>query len=83
MSPLAQTLLSTLAVVLVAMFAIWLLSVAKRDASIVDPFWGMGFVLVTWTAFAINRHEPPRSLLLVVLPTIWGTRLSLFLLWRN
>jgi steroid 5-alpha reductase family enzyme len=78
-----QTYWMTLVVVLASMFLLWLLSVAKRDASIVDPFWGTGFVLVAWTAFAWNSHEPPRSLLLCVLTTVWGARLSLFLLWRN
>ena len=97
MSPLAQTFLATLAVVLAALFVLWLLSVARQDASIIDPFWGTGFVLVAWTAFVLN---PPtdilplwsgdfvtfgssRSLLLAVLTTIWGVRLSLFLLCRN
>ena len=83
MSPLTQTLLTTLAVVVATLFLLWLLSVAKRDASIIDPFWGTGFVLVAWTAFTLNRHESPRSLLLAVLTTVWGARLSLFLLWRN
>jgi steroid 5-alpha reductase family enzyme len=102
MSPLAQTLLATLAVVLTTLFVLWLLSVAKRDASIIDPFWGTGFILVTWTAFAMNPsasafvlwsgeydsvmwlpYGPPRSMLLALLTTIWGTRLSLFLLCRN
>ena len=83
MSPFTQTLLATLAVVLTTLFVLWLLSVAKRDASIIDPFWGTGFVLVVWTAFALNRHESLRSLLLAVLTTIWGARLSLFLLCRN
>ena len=67
-----------------------LIRIGKQDllawgmaGSIIDPFWGTGFVLVVWTAFALNRHEPPRSLLLAVLTTIWGARLSLFLLCRN
>ena len=80
---MSQTLLSSLAVVLAAMFAIWLLSIAKRDASIVDPFWGTGFVLVVLISFGMNRHELVRSQVLTVLTTIWGVRLSLFLLWRN
>lgn len=88
MSALAQTLLVTLAVVLTTMFVLWLLSVAKRDASIVDPFWGTGFVLVAWTALYLNLHFPQqplprRTVLLAVLTTVWGLRLSAFLLWRN
>ena len=71
MSPLAQTLLATWTVVLSTMIALWLLSLARRNASIVDPFWGCGFVIVAWTAFGLNPREPPRTLLLTALTTIW------------
>lgn len=85
MSPTSQTLLASLAVVLVAMSVLWLASVAKRDASIVDLFWGTGFVLVAWTSLSLNSLQPVprRTMLLACLTTAWGLRLSLFLLWRN
>ena len=83
MSPLATTLLTSLAVILGAMLLLWLVSLARKDASVVDPFWGTGFVLVSWTACLLNRSEDSRSWLLTTLVSIWGTRLSLFLLWRN
>lgn len=80
-----QIYLTTLAAVLAAMFVLWLLSLAKRDASIVDPFWGTGFVLVVCVALSLNSHQPVprRTTLLACLTTAWGLRLSLFLLWRN
>ena len=85
MTPLTTTLLSSLMVVLATLTCLWLLSLTRRDASIVDPFWGTGFVLVTW--FTLASTPPPqaveRSWLLVTLTTIWGLRLSLYLLWRN
>ena len=31
---------------------LWPLSLQLRDASIVDPFWGTGFVLLAWLMFA-------------------------------
>lgn len=85
MTPLATMLLTSLLVVLATMTALWLLSLALRNASIVDPFWGTGFILVTWLALACT---PPawsvtRTWLLAGLVTIWGLRLSLYLLWRN
>jgi steroid 5-alpha reductase family enzyme len=82
-SPLAQTLLTNLVVILVAMFALWLVSIVRRDASIVDMFWGAGFVLIAWVAWRLNSPAGSRVLLLVILTTVWGLRLSLFLLWRN
>jgi steroid 5-alpha reductase family enzyme len=85
MSSLGELLLSSSLVVAAAMTALWLLSVARRDASIVDPFWGIGFILVAWIALgsAMESRELARSWLLVILTTIWGLRLSLYLLWRN
>lgn len=71
-----------LAIVLGAMFLLWLLSVASRDASIVDPFWGFGFVIIAWWCFFTSEFSQ-RGLLLLILTTLWGLRLSVYLLWRN
>ena len=83
MSPLGQTLAVNLAVLAVAMSLLWLLSLAKRDASLIDPMWGLGFVLVAWLSWWLNTQAGPRPMLLVVLTTLWGVRLSLYLVWRN
>jgi steroid 5-alpha reductase family enzyme len=66
------------------MVLLWLLSLALRNSSIVDIFWGTGFVIVAWVAFALGDDGyPPRKILLVALVTLWGLRLSLYILWRN
>ncbi|HET7009434.1 MAG TPA: DUF1295 domain-containing protein [Anaerolineales bacterium] len=66
------------------MLALWLLSLALRNSSIVDIFWGAGFVILTWAAFGLGIDgNPPRKLLAAVLATVWGLRLSLHILWRN
>ena len=83
MSPFAQTLLTNLIVIVFAMVALWLVGTVRRDASIVDPFWGTGFVIVAWVAWFINSPAALRVLILAILTTVWGLRLSLFLLWRN
>jgi steroid 5-alpha reductase family enzyme len=70
-------------VVLLFMFIIWLISLAKRDTSIVDPFWGLGFVLVVWVTYAQTDSLLPRRLIVPLLTTIWGVRLSLHLFIRN
>ena len=63
--------------------AVWLVSVLITDASIVDPFWSLCFVLATWFYYAQADGLPVRQLLITVLVTIWGVRLSLYLFWRN
>jgi steroid 5-alpha reductase family enzyme len=76
--------LLTLGVVLVAMSALWLLSLALRDASIADIFWGLGFVLIAWVGWwAGTGGDPGRRLLSTTLVTLWGVRLAGYLLWRN
>lgn len=77
------TLLATLTAILGSMFVLWTVSLARRDASIVDAFWGAGFVVVMVIAWLLNAPAATRVLLLAALVAVWGLRLSLFLLRRN
>src|SRR4030066_1883862 len=71
-------------VILGLMTLLWLVSLVLKDSSIVDIFWGTGFVITTWVAFLLTPEDfLTRKLLLNVLVTIWGLRLSLHILWRN
>lgn len=65
------------------MLIVWLVSLRLEDASIVDPVWPLGFVLVAWIGFAIGDGEPGRKWLLAILVTVWGLRLSGYLFKRN
>lgn len=66
------------------MLSLWLASLRLKDASIVDIFWGPGFVMVVWLYFlaAPDGYEP-RQLLAASLTTVWGLRLGVYLAWRN
>jgi steroid 5-alpha reductase family enzyme len=83
MSPQVQTLLVNLSVLVAVMLVLWIAGTRRRDASLVDPFWGTGFVLVAWIARSLNEPTSSRVLLLSILTTVWGLRLSIYLLWRN
>jgi len=72
-----------LAVVLVMMTLVWLASLLKRDASIVDVFWGLGFVVVGGVYLLAADERSPRGLLVLGLVSLWGARLSLHILGRN
>lgn len=78
-----NTVLTNLIVIGIAMFVLWMIATWRRDTSIVDPFWGTGFVIVAWVSWLMNSPVAIRVSLLAGLVTIWGLRLSLFLLWRN
>lgn len=72
-----------LGVVMILMTTLWLISVLIKNASIVDPFWGFAYVLVTiWYYLQTDGYEP-RKLIVLFLVIIWGMRLSVFLGWRN
>ena len=72
------------AVILVLMVLLWLLSLQIKNASIIDIFWGIGFVMIAWIAFALTpQGYLPRKLLLGVLVTIWGLRLAIHIRIRN
>jgi steroid 5-alpha reductase family enzyme len=77
------TLATTAALVTAAMLSLWLLSLALRDASIVDIFWGLGFVMIAHVARMTAGGAPARAWLVTGLVTAWGVRLGAYLLWRN
>lgn len=80
---MSQVLLSSGLVAAGAFTLLWVISLLVRDASIVDPFWGPGFVLIAWTAFVAAEDPGSRGLLLAILVTVWGLRLGLHLAVRN
>jgi steroid 5-alpha reductase family enzyme len=65
------------------MLTTWIVSVMIKNASIVDIVWGLGFVVVAWTVRLTVDGDTTRQNLLVVLVTLWGLRLALYLAKRN
>jgi steroid 5-alpha reductase family enzyme len=62
---------------------LWIWSVLIKNVSIVDIFWGFGFVLVN-VLYVFNLEViNPRNLLLLILVSIWGLRLTIYLAIRN
>lgn len=65
------------------MFCGWLFSLVYKNVSLVDSLWGLGFVLIAWITLGLSEGYSGRKVLIVVLTTIWGLRLSVHLAWRN
>jgi steroid 5-alpha reductase family enzyme len=66
------------------MIALWFISLLLKNSSIVDIFWGTGFVILGWVNFALTPNGfITRKIILGILTTLWGLRLSLHILWRN
>jgi len=69
--------------ILFMMTTLWLISIRIRNVSIVDLFWGFGFVLTCLVYFLNTDGFETRKIVLMVLVAIWGLRLSVYLAWRN
>ena len=76
-------MLTAALVILAVVVVTWLISLALRDASVIDPVWPLGFVAVAITAFIAGDGDEGRRLLLLVLVAVWGLRLSGYLIIRN
>jgi steroid 5-alpha reductase family enzyme len=75
--------LAGLGTILTAVTLVWVLSVTRRDASIADVGWGLGFVLLAWLYCVLAPTLTPRAWLVATLVTLWGARLSLHIFRRN
>ncbi|MBK7211686.1 MAG: DUF1295 domain-containing protein [Bacteroidales bacterium] len=69
----------TLFICLIVLFAVaWII----KDNSIIDVFWGIGFVIVCGTALAFSDITAKKTLV-TLLVAIWAFRLSFHILIRN
>jgi steroid 5-alpha reductase family enzyme len=69
--------------ILCMMTLLWLISLALKNSSIVDIFWGPGFVLVAWLNYLLSPFISPAKMLMTILVSIWGLRLALHIGIRN
>jgi steroid 5-alpha reductase family enzyme len=75
--------LQGLLIILTVMSLIWIISISIRNVSIVDIFWGLGFVIICWFYFFTTQNSGTRKIFLVTMVTVWGLRLSIYIGWRN
>lgn len=72
-----------LLVILILMTILWIISTIVRNVSIVDLFWGLGFVITAAFFFIKSSGNESRKILIMTMASIWGLRLSIYLAWRN
>lgn len=73
------TWLQGLAWVLVPLTGLWLVSVARRDASVIDVFWGPGFAVLLGFCYVQAPAPGLRGGLLLGAVVLWAVRLGLHL----
>ena len=74
---------SALIAVIVFMAVLWLASLALKNASIVDIFWGPAFIVQALVYFALTDGFAARKVLVLSLVLIWGLRLAIHIFIRN
>ena len=76
----------TLGVLVAFMTLGWVVSLVRKDASVVDPLWGLGFIVAAVSYLVLlddHRVDQAREVLVLAMVSAWGLRLSGYLLWRN
>ena len=75
--------LQALLFIFILVTLLWILSTLIKNVSIIDIFWGLGFVIVNAIYFFNSGDIYARKILLLSLVCLWGLRLSIYLAWRN
>lgn len=65
------------------MSILFVIALFKRDNSIADIGWGLGFVIVALLTFFLEQGFTARHILVTALVVIWGMRLSTHIYLRN
>lgn len=72
-----------LGVILTVATGCWLISLHKRDVSIVDSLWSLMFLFAAVTYAITLPAAGPRTTLVLLLVALWALRLSAYITWRN
>ena len=78
-----QIYLQALLIILILMSFLWIISIIVKNVSIVDFFWGLGFIITCIFYFLNTNGSDLRKILLTGMVSIWGLRLSAYIAWRN
>lgn len=62
---------------------LWIWSIFIKNVSIVDLFWGAAYVIVNAFYVFTSGELNPRKILILILVTLWGLRLTIYLSFRN
>ena len=76
-----MTLLITAAVLFTGLSLLWAVSVRLRDASLVDPFWSISFLLIAFSTVLQTGFSPAKILMLAAVG-LWALRLFSHLMRR-
>jgi len=77
-----QTIATSAITVLIFMIFMFIIAQVKKNNSIVDIGWGMGFILISVVLSFTVEQTDKKDLLLLLMILLWGSRLSLHIFTR-
>lgn len=80
---LSDYILGSALAVFIYMTVIFIIALVKKDNSVVDIAWGIGFILVALLTFFLEGGFEVRHILVTALVVIWGMRLAAHIFIRN
>lgn len=75
--------IDALLIILILVTLLWVWSVIIKNVSLIDIFWGLGFVIVNTFYYFQFEDFNSRKWIVSILVLLWGIRLSAYLAWRN
>ena len=78
-----EYLLPAMLMIFVYMSSVFLLALILKDNSIVDIFWGIGFILLTILSLWKSDSFDAKKIIVGMMILIWGLRLSIHIFLRN
>jgi steroid 5-alpha reductase family enzyme len=78
-----QIYIQAFLVIMTMMTLLWIISIIIKNVSIVDLFWGLGFVVAASFYFLKAEGNETRKIIVLALASLWGIRLSAYLALRN
>lgn len=62
---------------------VWIISIILKNSSIVDFFWGLGFIMVSVVSIFLSQIVCLKNYLVLIMVSLWGSRLAIHILIRN
>lgn len=76
-----SVLLVNLGVLCAGFLVLWVITIFRKDATIVDAYWALGMVILA-VSTSLQTGFSDRNLLLLGICAVWGLRLAGYMYWR-
>ena len=80
---LIEQAITALIPMLIAAIIFWLISLIKKDVSIVDSLWSLLFIIAALTIVSYQEAISDRAVVVMGLVIVWGLRLSIHITIRH